>query len=167
MSERASKIQLAESPVGIEIQIQETQKSEGKKNGSNTLCWFSLNIRLTNPSAHSAFDTHVVHSMNEQLPNHCTKVPSAKMNVPLETANYPTEIKLTYYHERDIAKGKSTNICTRTLSLFSPQCKTLYLQIVYPDNDLEYCKLMYGPELQTTIQPGFTFFMLDLYRCSV
>ncbi|KAF7399074.1 hypothetical protein HZH66_006971 [Vespula vulgaris] len=136
MSERASKIQLAESPVGIEIQIQETQKSEAENDKRNDI-------------------------------SHCTKVPSAKMNVPLETANYPTEIKLTYYHERDIAKGKSTNICTRTLSLFSPQCKTLYLQIVYPDNDLEYCKLMYGPELQTTIQSGFTFFMLDLYRCSV
>lgn len=37
----------------------------------------------------------------------CTIVPSAKMNVPLETANYPTEIKLTYYYERDIAKDKS------------------------------------------------------------
>ncbi|KAF7401767.1 hypothetical protein HZH68_007587 [Vespula germanica] len=70
MSERASKIQLAESPVGIEIQIQETQKSEGTKNDSNALCWFSLNARLTNPSAHSAFDMHVVHSVNEQLPKY-------------------------------------------------------------------------------------------------
>ncbi|KAL2735441.1 hypothetical protein V1478_003081 [Vespula squamosa] len=135
MSERASKIQLAESPVGIEIQIQETQKSEAENDKRNDI-------------------------------SYCTKVPSAKMNVPLETANYPTEIKLTYYHERDIAKGKSNHICTRTLSQFSLQRKKLYLQIVYSENNLEYCKLMYEPELQTTIQSGFTFFALDLYRCS-